>query len=114
MKETVKTSRTAGYLEKIFRALNAKYFDNELEEPVITIQSTPKAYAHVTIGKAWQRGDTTRRELNIGAGTLDRSIFEIVASELHECMVHARGRKFPSFPRHPVYPPASAHAADFE
>ena len=86
MKETVKTSRTAGYLEKIFRALNAKYFDNELEEPIITIQSTPKAYAHVTIGKAWQRGDTTRRELNIGAGTLDRSIFEIVASELHECI----------------------------
>ena len=86
MKETVKTSRTAGYLEKIFRALNAKYFNGELEEPIITIQSTPKAYAHVTIGKAWQRGDTTRRELNIGAGTLDRSIFEIVASELHECI----------------------------
>lgn len=86
MKETVKTSRTAGYLEKIFRALNERYFDNELEEPIITIQSTPKAYAHVTIGKAWQRGDTTRRELNIGAGTLDRSIFEIVASELHECI----------------------------
>ena len=61
MKETVKTSRTAGYLEKIFRALNERYFDNELEEPIITIQSTPKAYAHVTIGKAWQRGDTTRR-----------------------------------------------------
>lgn len=37
MKETVKTSRTARYLEKIFRALNAKYFDNELEEPIITI-----------------------------------------------------------------------------
>lgn len=86
MKETVKTSRTAGYLEKIFCALNAKYFNGELEEPIITIQSTPKAYAHVTIGKAWQRGDTTRRELNIGAGTLDRSIFEIVASELHECI----------------------------
>ena len=44
MKDTVKTSRTAGYLEKIFRALNAKYFDNQLEEPIITIQSTPKAY----------------------------------------------------------------------
>ena len=73
MKDTVKTSRTAGYLEKIFRALNEKYFNNELEEPIITIQSTPKAYAHVTVAKAWQRGDTTRRELNIGAGTLDRS-----------------------------------------
>lgn len=57
-----------------------------MEEPIITIQSTPKAYAHVTVAKAWQRGDTTRRELNTGAGTLDRSIFEVVASELHECV----------------------------
>ena len=48
MKETVKTSRTAGYLEKIFRALNAKYFDNELEEPIITIQSTPLSLIHIS------------------------------------------------------------------
>ena len=44
MKETVKTSRTAGYLEKIFRALNRDFFGGELEEPIITIQSTPRAY----------------------------------------------------------------------
>lgn len=86
MKETVKTSRTAGYLEKIFRAVNAKYFDGELEEPIITIQSTPKAYGHVTIAKAWQRGDTTRHEMNIGAGTLDRPIENVVATLLHECV----------------------------
>ena len=82
MKETVKTSRTAGYLEKIFRALNAKYFNAELEEPIITIQSTPRAYGHVTVAKAWQRGDTTRHELNIGAGTLARPIENLVASTL--------------------------------
>lgn len=86
MKETVKTSRTAGYLEKIFRALNAKYFSGELEEPIITIQSTPRAYGHVTVAKAWQRGDTTRHELNIGAGTLARPIENVVASTLHECI----------------------------
>lgn len=74
MKENVKTSRTAGYLEKIFRAVNARYFNNELEEPIITIQSTPKAYGHVTVAKAWQRGNGTRHELNIGAGTLDRRL----------------------------------------
>ncbi len=79
MKETVKTSRTAGYLEKIFRALNVKYFNGELEEPIITIQSTPRAYGHVTVAKAWQRGDTTRHELNIGAGTLARPIENVVA-----------------------------------
>lgn len=43
MKETIKTSRTAGYLEKIFRTLNAHYLNGELEEPIITIQSTPRA-----------------------------------------------------------------------
>ena len=43
MKDTIKTSRTAGYLEKIFRAINADWFGGELEEPIITIQSTPRA-----------------------------------------------------------------------
>lgn len=86
MKETVKTSRTAGYLEKIFRALNTKYFNGELEEPIITIQSTPRSYGHVTVAKAWQRGDTTRHELNIGAGTLNRDIVYVVCTLVHECV----------------------------
>ncbi|MCM1149678.1 MAG: SprT-like domain-containing protein [Butyricicoccus sp.] len=86
MKETVKTSRTAGYLEKIFRVLNAHYFDGELEEPVITIQSTPRAYGHVTVAKSWSRADGEKRhELNIGAGTLDRPIENVVSTLLHEC-----------------------------
>lgn len=51
MKETTKTSRTAGYLEKIFRALNNDSFGGELEEPIITIQSTPTAFGHVTVAK---------------------------------------------------------------
>lgn len=86
MKETVKTSRTAGYLEKIFRALNAHYFDGQLEEPIITIQSTPRAYGHVTVGKTWIRGQENRHELNIGAGTLNRDIENVVATMLHECV----------------------------
>ena len=88
MKETVKTSRASGYLEKIFRTLNAEYFDNELEEPIVTIQSTPKAYGHVTVAKAWHKANGEQRhELNIGAGTLDRLIEDVVATVLHE-MVH--------------------------
>ena len=61
MKQTVRTSRTAGYLEKIFRALNADSFNGELEEPVITIQDTPTAYGHVTVGKAWSVKDEHQR-----------------------------------------------------
>ncbi len=88
MKQTVKTSRTAGYLEKMFRILNDHYFAGEIEEPIITIQSTPRAYGHVTVAKSWHRTDGEQRhELNLGAGTLDRPIENVVATLLHE-MVH--------------------------
>ena len=73
--------------KKIFRALNADSFNGELEEPVITIQDTPTAYGHVTVGKAWSVKDERQRELNIAAGTLQRPIEEVAATMLHE-MVH--------------------------
>lgn len=87
MKKTIKTSRSAGYLEKMFRRLNEDSFGGILEEPIITIQSTPGAYGHVTVAKAWKRGDERRHELNISADWLNRPIEEVVATMLHE-MVH--------------------------
>ncbi len=87
MKEVVKYSRLCGYLEKIYRQLNKDFFNNELEEPVITIQSTKGAYGRVTVGKVWRTGETARYELNIGAGTLYRPIENTIATMLHE-MVH--------------------------
>lgn len=87
MKRTIKTSRSAGYLEKIFRTLNRDSFGGELEEPIITIQTTPTAYGHVTVAKTWKRGEESRHELNISADWLDRPIEQVVATMLHE-MVH--------------------------
>lgn len=87
MKETVKTSRVCGVLEKIYRQLNMDFFSNELEMPIITIQSTPRAFGHVTCGKIWKVKEENAYELNIGAGTLDRPIENVVATMLHE-MVH--------------------------
>lgn len=87
MKSTVKTSRTAGYLEKIFRAVNADSFGGEVEEPIITIQSTPMAYGHVTVSKVWKSKDSERYELNISADWLTRPIENVVATMIHE-MVH--------------------------
>lgn len=91
MKELVKNSRVTGYLEKIYRELNTDKFNGQLEEPVITIQSTRNAYGHVTCGKVWKinKGSDClyRYELNIGAGTLDRPIESVVSTMLHE-MVH--------------------------
>lgn len=87
MKETTRTSRTAGYLEKIFRAVNADSFAGKIEEPVISIMSTPGAYGHVTVGKVWKRKGEERHELNIAADWLQRPIEHVVATMIHE-MVH--------------------------
>ncbi len=88
MKELIKNSRVSGYLEKIFRQLNEDLFDGKLETPIITIQSTPRAYGHITCGKVWgcSKGGS-QYELNIGAGTLNRPIENVVSTMLHE-MVH--------------------------
>lgn len=87
MKETTKTSRLAGYLEKIFRAVNNDSFGGRVEEPIISIMSTPRAYGHVTVAKVWKRKDEDRHELNISADYLQRPIENVVATIIHE-MVH--------------------------
>ena len=87
MKQTVKTSRTAGQLEKMFRELNTHYFDGELPEPIISLKKTPGAYGHFTCGKVWQAGTEHRYEINISTATLSRPIEDTTATLLHE-MVH--------------------------
>lgn len=85
MKEIVKTSRLAGSLEKIFRLVNADLFNNELAEPIISIQSSPRAYGSYTLYNAWNVKGEGRREINIGAGTLDRPIEQTMTTLIHEC-----------------------------
>lgn len=87
MKKTIRTSRSAGYLEKMFRQINADSFGNELEEPIITIMSTPGAYGHMTVGTAWKVRDDRKVEINISSDWLDRPIENVVATLIHE-MTH--------------------------
>ena len=87
MKELIKNSRVIGYLEKIYRQLNIDKFDGELEEPIITVQSSTKAYGHVTCSKEWTVKDSQKYELNISAEYLKRPIENVVSTMLHE-MVH--------------------------
>ena len=85
MKQLTTYNRAAAYLNTIFDLLNARYFENTLSRPVITIQSTPKAYGHYTLYDAWSvDGEAGMREINIGAGTLARPIENVVATLLHE------------------------------
>lgn len=75
MKSTIKTSRTAGQLEKMFRELNKHYYNGELPEPIITLKKTPSAYGHITTVKTWtvstEQGTEQRYEINISTATLD-------------------------------------------
>lgn len=87
MKQMTNYKRATGYLDKIFRLLNDEYFDGQLPKVVITIQSTPKAYGHFTCYDVWHCQDEGFKEINIGAGTLDRPIENVTATLLHE-MVH--------------------------
>ena len=85
MKQLITYNRAAGYLNMIFDLLNDRYFESALSRPVITIQSTPKAYGHYTTFDAWSiDGEKGVREINIGAGTLSRPIENVVATLLHE------------------------------
>ena len=87
MKQTVKTSRAAGQLEKMFRELNKHYFASKLPEPIISLKKTPSAYGHITCSKVWQAGGENKYEINISSATLDRPIEETASTLLHE-MVH--------------------------
>ena len=88
MKEITKTSRLAGQLEKLFRMLNEDFFDGQLEQPIITIQSSSRSYGHYSVHPIWTvNGEEKRHEINIAAGTLDRDLEYTVGTLLHE-MVH--------------------------
>lgn len=85
MKQNTTYNRTVQYLNKVFKLINAEYFENELEMPTITIQSTVGAYGHVTTSKVWKSENGTESyELNIGADYLTRPIENVVATLIHE------------------------------
>ena len=95
MKQTTKTSRAAGQLEAMYRALNKRFFNNELptDSTIITIASSSKSYGHfICSSNAWTIDDKTSGErgafeINISSGTLDRPIENVCATLCHE-MVH--------------------------
>ena len=69
-KQTVKTSRVAAQLEKMFRLLNEHFYNGQLPEVIISLKKTVGAYGHFTCGKVWQAGNERRYEINISSATL--------------------------------------------
>lgn len=82
-------SQATKFLEDAFSVLNAEYFENALPTPIITIQSSPKAYGHFSTEQIWKNGQrkTSYYEINIGAESLSRPVSSTIATLIHE-MVH--------------------------
>lgn len=83
----MKMSDVVTKLESLFDILNRVYFDNALPKPVITVQSTPKAYGHCSTKKIWKGESDGQYEINIGAEFLNRPSANTAATMRHE-MVH--------------------------
>lgn len=94
MKEITTYAEAVEYLNKLFDLLNARFFNNELERPTITIQSTPNALGHFSTRKdTWISLDGVSHEINIGAGTLASPIEDTLCVLAHEmthyyCHIH--------------------------
>ena len=82
-------SQATKFLEDAFDVLNKEYFENALARPIITIQTSPRAYGHFTTREVWQDAQRKKayHEINLGAERLDRPIANTIATLVHE-MVH--------------------------
>lgn len=90
MKQLTNYQRVAQYLNKVFKLVNEEYFNNSLELPTITIQSTVGAYGHVSVNKVWHNNESFTRELNLSADYLNRPIENVVSTLIHEgCHLYA-------------------------
>lgn len=85
--DPMKMGETITALEGIFDKLNEIYFKSSLPRPVITVQTTPKAYGHCTTKKVWKSEEEAMYEINLGAEFINRPKENTCATLLHE-MVH--------------------------
>lgn len=90
MKQLTNYQRVTQYLNKVFKLINTEYFEDSLEIPTITIQSTVGAYGHVSVQKVWHNETTATHELNLSADYMNRPIENVVATLIHEaCHLYA-------------------------
>lgn len=93
MMSNVSLQEVIGQLESLFSKFNKKFFDGQLEKPVITISpdTTRGAYGWCTSWKAWKQGGGQDSEgyyeINMCAEYLNRAFEETCSTLIHE-MVH--------------------------
>ena len=53
MKKITSYNRAVQYLNKMFKLINAEFFNAALDMQTITVQLTAEAYGHITVSKVW-------------------------------------------------------------
>ena len=73
-------------LMNAFNLINQKFYNGELEKPIITIKEGAKknAYGWIEVNKNWKQGKEKRHEINISGDFLDRPVNEIISTLMHE------------------------------
>lgn len=76
-------------LHRAFDCLNKEFYNNELPQVIITIQSKGKrnALGWFTVGKVWEDGTQEKHEINISAEYANIEFMEIMTTMHHE-MIH--------------------------
>jgi hypothetical protein len=80
-------SKELAFVEAAFNKLNTYFFEGKLPTPILTIQSSIRAYGHCTTYHAWKDDRAAYYEINLGAETLNRELIHTLATLVHE-MVH--------------------------
>jgi len=104
MKKLTNYQRATQYLVKVFKSVNDEYFNNELDIPTITIQSTTGAYGHVSAQKIGHNNEVSTYELNLSADYMNRPIENVVATLIHEgCHLYAMANEIKDTSNRGVY-----------
>lgn len=84
MKQIVQYADSVTMLEKMFARINKHYFNGDLIQPVITIQTDRSAYGHITVCDVWESQGERRKELNISPEYMKRDFVELLCTLEHE------------------------------
>lgn len=87
-KGQTRCSRLATYFERLYDGLNERFFSGVLDRPAMIMRNTSRAYIHYSFLPFANADSTAKREINIGAGTLDGGPVEHVVAMLLREMVH--------------------------
>lgn len=87
---TINLEATIKELHKAYDMINEYYFGNELEEVIITVNTSTKTsvLGWYSVGKVWDSGEQEMHEINLVAENLRRGKMQVLQTLFHEMLHH--------------------------